>query len=121
MIGYPLFFAVLLRQVLLSCYNPRVFPSIFRNVFLHSISFSFIYLGINILKTISLLCRRHHIQIRASFITNARHSLPLNIKGSLACHTYFDTRHPFIIVISEDPRHSHPLPSVWQWSCRYML
>ena len=27
----------------------------------------------------------------------------LNIEGSLACHTYSDTGHPFIMVISEDP------------------
>ena len=28
---------------------------------------------------------------------------PLSIGGSLACHTYYDTRHPFIVVISKDP------------------
>ena len=41
--------------------------------------------------------------------------------GSLACHTYCDTWHPFIMVISEDPWHSHLLPSVWQWSCHYLF
>ena len=30
--------------------------------------------------------------------------------GCLACHTYYDTGHPFIMVISEDPWHSHLLP-----------
>ena len=33
----------------------------------------------------------------------ARHSWPLSIDGSLACHTYCDTGHMFIMVISEDP------------------
>ena len=42
-------------------------------------------------------------------------------EGSLACHTYCDTWHPFIMVISEDPWHSHLLPSVWQWSCHYLF
>ena len=39
----------------------------------------------------------------------------------LACHTYFDTGHPFIMFISEDPWHSHLLLSVWQWSCHYLF
>ena len=51
----------------------------------------------------------------------ARHSWPLSSEGSLACLTYCDTGHPFIIVISEDPWHSHLLPSVWQWSCHYLI
>ena len=34
--------------------------------------------------------------------TYARHLWPLSSEGSLACHTNCDTRHPFIIVISED-------------------
>ena len=32
----------------------------------------------------------------------ARHSWPLTSEGSLACHTFCDTAHPFIMVISED-------------------
>ena len=36
-------------------------------------------------------------------LTFARHSWPLSSEGSLACHTYCDTGHPFIMVISEDP------------------
>ena len=55
------------------------------------------------------------------FLTYAGHSLPLSSEGSLACHTYCDTGHPFIMVISEDPRHSHLLPSVWQWICHYLF
>ena len=50
-----------------------------------------------------------------------RHSWPLSSEGSLTCHTYCDTGHPFIMVISEDPWHSHLLPSVWQWSCHYLF
>ena len=40
---------------------------------------------------------------------------------SLACHTFCDTGHPFIVVISEDPWHSHLFPSVWMWSCHYLF
>ena len=52
-------------------------------------------------------------------LTYARHSGPLGSEGSLACHTYCDTGHPFKMVISEDPWHSHLLSSVWQLSCFY--
>ena len=54
-------------------------------------------------------------------LTYARHSWPLSSKGSLTCHTYCDTGLPFIMVISEDPWHSHLLPSVWQWSYLYLF
>ena len=54
-------------------------------------------------------------------LTYARHSWPLSSEGSLTCHTYCDTGLPFIMVISEDPWHSHLLPSVWQWSCHYLF
>ena len=54
-------------------------------------------------------------------LTYARHSWPLSSEGSLTCHTHCDTGLPFIIVISEDPWHSHLLPSVWQWSCHYLF
>ena len=36
----------------------------------------------------------------------------LSSEGCLACHTYSDTGHPFIMVISEVPWHSHLLPGV---------
>ena len=39
---------------------------------------------------------------RLQFVTYARHLWPLSSKGSLACHTYCDTDHSFITVISED-------------------
>ena len=54
-------------------------------------------------------------------LTYARYSWPLSSEGSLACHTHYDTGHLFIMVISEDPWHSHLLHSVWQWSCHYLF
>ena len=42
-------------------------------------------------------------------------------EGTLACHNYCDTGHPFIRVISEDSWYSHLLQSVWQWSYRYLF
>ena len=39
----------------------------------------------------------------SQILTFARHSWPLSSEGSLECHTYCDTGHPFIMVISEDP------------------
>ena len=33
----------------------------------------------------------------------ARHTWPLNSEGSLACHSFCDTRNPLIMIISEDP------------------
>ena len=42
-------------------------------------------------------------------------------EGSLECHTYCDTGHPFIMVISEDLWHSHLLPSVQQCRCHYLF
>ena len=34
--------------------------------------------------------------------TYVQHSCPLNSEGSLVCHTYCDTGHQFIMVISKD-------------------
>ena len=45
-------------------------------------------------------------------LTYARCLWSLSSEGSLVCHTYYDTGHPLIKVISEDPWHSHLLPSV---------
>ena len=49
------------------------------------------------------------------------HSWQLSSEGSSVCHTYCDTEHPFIMVISEDPWHSHLLPSVYQWNCHFQF
>ena len=54
-------------------------------------------------------------------LTYVRHSWPLSSEGSLTCRTYCDTGLHFIKVISEDPWHSHLLPSLWQWSCNYLF
>ena len=72
------------------------------------------------LENFSLIWRRHHYRWRSAkfdqcsalMIWYDMHSWPLSSEGSLACHTYWDTGHPFIMVISEDPWHSHLLPSV---------
>ena len=53
--------------------------------------------------------------------TCSRQSWPLSSEGSLTCHTYCNTGQLFIMVISEDQQPSHLLPSVWQWSCNYIL
>ena len=44
--------------------------------------------------------------------TYAWHSWTLNSEGSLAYHNYCDTRHQFLIVISDDPWHANLFPSV---------
>ena len=49
-------------------------------------------------------------------LTYTRHSWPMSSEGSWACSTYCDTGRPFKMVISEDPSHSHLLPSVWHGS-----
>ena len=49
----------------------------------------------------------------AKFNLYARQSWSLRSESSLACHTYCDAGHPFMMVISEDPWHSRLLPSVW--------
>ena len=51
----------------------------------------------------------------------ARHSWPLSSESSLTCNTYCDTGQPLIMVISEDPWHSHQLTNVWQWNCHYLF
>ena len=46
----------------------------------------------------SLMWRRHHYRGEGlQILTYARHLLPLSSNGSLACHTYYDTGHPFIM------------------------
>ena len=72
------------------------------------------------LENFSFIWRRHHYGEGLQILTYTRHSLPLSSEGSLACHTYRDTGHPFIMVISEDPWQSQRLPWVLQWSCNYM-
>ena len=52
------------------------------------------------LENFSLIRRRHHCRWVLQILTNAR---PLSSEGTLACHTYCDTVHSVIMVISEDP------------------
>ena len=54
-------------------------------------------------------------------LTYARHTWSLSSEGSLTCHNYCDTGLPYIMVISEDPWHSHLLPSVRQWIYQYLF
>ena len=49
--------------------------------------------------------------IGLQILTYARHSWPSSSEGSNTCHTYCDTGHSFIMVISEDPWHSHLFPT----------
>ena len=65
------------------------------------------------LQNFLLVWRRHYCRRGLHILIYARYSWPLSSDGSLVCHTYCETGHPFIMVISEDPWHSH----VWQWSC----
>ena len=51
----------------------------------------------------------------------AQNSWPLSSEGSLTCHTMCDMGHPFIMVISRDPWHSHLLKSVWQCIFHYLF
>ena len=55
-------------------------------------------------------------------LTYPRHLWLLSSDDSLACHTYVYCvmGHPFIMVISEDPWHSHLLQRVWQ-CCHYLF
>ena len=52
------------------------------------------------LENFSLIWRRPGEEMQ--ILTYARHLWSLSSEGSLACHTYCDTEHPFIMVISED-------------------
>ena len=54
-------------------------------------------------------------------LTYARHLWPLSSDDSSACHAYCDKGHPFIMVITEDPRHSYLLPSVWHRNWHYLF
>ena len=55
-------------------------------------------------------------------MTYARHSWQLSSEGSLACLTYCDTGHPYIMVISDDRPVTHtPIGEVWQQSCHFFF
>ena len=70
------------------------------------------------LENFSLIWRLQHYQI----LTFVRLSWPLSHEGSLACHTYYDTGHSFIMVISEDPwRDTRAFSSGTVTTCFYDL
>ena len=54
-------------------------------------------------------------------LTYARHSWSLSSESYLTWHTHCDAGLPFIMIISEDPWHSHLLPSVCHWSSHYLI
>ena len=69
--------------------------------------------------TMPFVVWRHHYRWRASTLYSyTQQPRSLSSEGVLE---YFDTRHPFITVISEVLWHSHLLPSVWKWSCHYLI
>ena len=53
---------------------------------------------------INLISNRANFAVSGpTSLTYTRHLWPLSSEGYLACHTYCDKGHPFIMVISEDP------------------
>ena len=42
-------------------------------------------------------------------------------QGAVRIHNYCYTRHMFLMVISDNPWHSHLMTSVRQWSCYYVF
>ena len=68
------------------------------------------------IENVSLIWRYHLYWWRAADFD----LWPLSSEGSLACHSYCYTGHPFTMVISNDPWHSRLLPSIKQWSYHYM-
>ena len=55
---------------------------------------------------------------RLQILIYARHSWPLSSKGYLACHTYCNTGHPIIMVISADEIRTPNLPLTWRTTIR---
>ena len=68
-----------------------------------------------------IIWRRHHYRWRIAHFDVYSALMAMEHWGFFRCYTYCDTGHPFIMVISEDPWHSHLLPSVWQCSCHYLF
>ena len=60
----------------------------------------------------SLIWRRHHYRWTAANLELYSALMVIKQWFFLACHTFCDTEHPLIMVISEDPWHWHLLPSV---------
>ena len=57
---------------------------------------------------------------RLQLMTYAWYSWPLSNESSLACHTYCNTGYPFLMVISENPRHT-PISERLVGSCHFLF
>ena len=72
-----------------------------------AIKFRFVCLGFYIpLEKCSLIWRSHHYRRRASNFYICSALMAIKQWGFLACQHYCVTGHPFIMVISKDPRHT---------------
>ena len=75
--------------------------SVLRNVY---VCFLFVLWFFVPLENFSLILSHHKYRCKScKFQRYALHSWPFCSEGSLACHTYCDTGHPFKMVIYEDP------------------
>ena len=54
-------------------------------------------------------------------LTYTWQSWPYSSEHLLTCNTYCDTSQHYIMAISENPWHEYLLPSVWQWSFKYLF
>ena len=73
------------------------------------------------LKNFSLIWWHHHYLWMAANFDLCSTVMAFKQWGFLACHTYSDTGHPLITVISEDPWHSNLLLSGYQGRCHYLF
>ena len=73
------------------------------------------------LENVSLIWRRHRCWWRSANFYLCSTLISIKQSGFLACHTHSDTGHMFIMVISQDMKHSYLLSSVEQWSCHYLF
>ena len=69
------------------------------------------------LENFSFIRRRHHCRWRTANFDLCSALMAIEQWG------FFNVPHalPLIMVISEDPWHSHLLSSVWQWDCHYLF
>ena len=65
--------------------------------------------------------RRHHYRWMAANLDACSVLMAMKQWGVFNVPYYCDTGCPFMMVISEDPWHSHRLLCVWQWSCHHIF
>ena len=75
-------------------------------------------IDINLLLLIGHLSNKLHVAIIYLPYSGQKYSTIVVIEGLLECHTYCDAGHPFIMATSENKWHSHPLQTVWRYSCQ---